>query len=148
MKSKVKIKETLERVVEVEAETHIEAEDIVKRQYLHCEHILDYDDFAGVTFNTVREHSIKTVYIIGHKGYDNFDRPRIYFLQGMTDGVFDTTYDVTKAQRFNDKEELFDYLRTYCYFDRSILFEFTEEYLDKIKDDENIKSHFCDVENY
>lgn len=91
----------------------------------------------------------KLVYIIGHKGYNYIgDGCHIYFLQGMRDGAFDTTYDVTKAQRFNSKDELFDYLRTYCYFDKSILFEFTEEYLDKIKDNEKIKAIFNDCEKY
>lgn len=91
----------------------------------------------------------KLVYIIGHKGSNYIgDGWHIYFLQGLRDGAFDTTYDVTKAQRFNSRDELFDYLRTYCYLDRTIIFEFTEEYLDKIKDNEKIKAIFNDCEKY
>lgn len=90
----------------------------------------------------------KTVYIIGHKGRSYDDKWRIYFHAGMTDGVFDTTYDITKAVRYNSRDELFDFLRGYCYFDRVIIFEETEEYLDRIKDNETIKARFNDCEQY
>lgn len=90
----------------------------------------------------------KTVYIIGHKGCSYDGEWRIYFHAGMTDGVFDTTYDITKAVRYNSREELFDFLRGYCYFDRVIIFEETEDYLDRIKDNETIKARFNDCEQY
>ena len=91
----------------------------------------------------------KTVYIIGHKGRNYVgDGWHIYFLQGMRDGAFDTTYDVTKAQRFYSRDELFDYLKTYCYLRGTIIFDFTEEYLDSIKDNERIKAIYNDCERY
>lgn len=90
----------------------------------------------------------KTVYIIGHKGRSFDDKWHIYFHAGMRDGVFDTTYDVTKATRFNSREELFDFLRTYCYLHGTIIFDFTEEYLDLIKDNERIKALYNDCEAY
>lgn len=91
----------------------------------------------------------KTVYVIGHKGRGcGDDKWRIYFHAGMTDGVFDTTYDITKAVRFAGRDELFDYLKTYCYLDRAIIFEFTDDYLARIKYDERIKAHYNDCERY
>lgn len=90
----------------------------------------------------------KTVYIIGHKGRSYDGEWRIYFHAGMTDGVFDTTYDITKAVRYNSKEELFDFLRGYCYLNKVIIFEETEEYLERIKDNDKIKSIFNDCEKY
>ena len=93
---------------------------------------------------------VKVVYIIAHKNHEDFAIERgydIYFHAGMTDGVFDTTYDVTKATRFNSRDELFDFLKNYCYFDRTIIREFTEEYLDKIKDNEGIKHRLCSIDS-
>ena len=93
---------------------------------------------------------LKTVYIIAHKNHEDFAIEHgydIYFHAGMTDGVFDTTYDVTKATRFDSKEELFDFLKGYCYFDRTIIREFTEEYLERIKDNEDIKKRLCSIDS-
>lgn len=91
----------------------------------------------------------KTVYIIGHKGWSSFyDKMHIYFHAGMTYGVFDTTYDITKAVRFASRDELFDFLRHYCYLDKTIIFDLTEEYLDRIKDKEEIKAIYNDCEKY
>lgn len=92
----------------------------------------------------------KLVYVIAHKEHDDFMNYRgynIYYHAGMTDGVFDTTFDVTEAVRFNSKDELFDFLKTYCYFDRVIIREFTEEYLDRIKDNKDIKKSLCNIDS-
>ena len=90
----------------------------------------------------------KTVYIIGHKGRTFDGDWKIYFHAGMTDGVFDTTYDITKAVRFASRDELFDFLRHYCYLDKTIIFDLSEEYLDFIKDNEKIKAIYNDCEKY
>ena len=92
----------------------------------------------------------KTVYIIGHKGrsYINDKDWHIYFHAGMSNGAYDTTYDVTKAARFYSKDELFEFLNKYCYLRGTIIFDFTEEYLERIKDDENIKRIYNDCETY
>lgn len=50
MKQKVKIVETLERVVEVEADTFEDAAGIVERQYKNSEIVLDEGDYAGVEY--------------------------------------------------------------------------------------------------
>jgi hypothetical protein len=90
----------------------------------------------------------KLVYVIAHKEHDDWMNEygyNIYYHAGMTNGVFDTTFDVTKAVRFNSKDELFEFLKGYCYFDGVIVREFTEEYLERIKDDENIKKRLCNI---
>ena len=90
----------------------------------------------------------KAVYIIGHKGRTFDGDWKIYFHAGMTDGVFDTTYDITKAVRYNSREELFDFLRNYCYLNGTIIFDLTEEYLERIKDNDRFKAIYNDCENY
>lgn len=50
---KVEIMETLRHVVEVEAETQQQAEQIVDNRWKHGEYILDADNFAGVEFKAV-----------------------------------------------------------------------------------------------
>ena len=50
MKQKVKIVETLERVVEVEADSFEEAANIVECQYRDSEIVLDESDYTGVEF--------------------------------------------------------------------------------------------------
>ena len=47
---KVAITETLELDVEVEASSHIEAEQIVASQWENNEYVLDSSDFSGVEF--------------------------------------------------------------------------------------------------
>ena len=47
---KVKIVETLEKVVEVEASNKVEAEQIVCSAWHNSEYILDADNFARVNF--------------------------------------------------------------------------------------------------
>lgn len=46
----VTIKETLERVISVSAETPEEAEYMVRQDYKNQLHILDLSNFIGVTF--------------------------------------------------------------------------------------------------
>ena len=46
----VKITETLEKVVYVQAENPLEAEELVQEQYNRSEYILDADNFVGVGF--------------------------------------------------------------------------------------------------
>ena len=90
----------------------------------------------------------KIVYVIAHKEHDdqlNAHGYNIYSHAGMTNGIFDTTFDVTKAVRFNSKDELFEFLRHYCYFDKVIIREFTEEYLERIKDNESIIKVMCGI---
>ena len=50
MKQKVKIVETLQRVVEVEAENYDEAEDKVRDMYRNCDIVLSSDDYIGTDF--------------------------------------------------------------------------------------------------
>ena len=49
-KIKVKIVETLQRVVEVEAESFDEAEDKVRDMYRSCDIVLTSDDYIGTDF--------------------------------------------------------------------------------------------------
>ena len=49
-KIKVKIVETLQRVVEVEAESFDEAEDKVRDMYRNCDIVLTSDDYVGTDF--------------------------------------------------------------------------------------------------
>lgn len=46
----VTIKETLEKVVEVKANSKSEAEEIVNDEWNNSEHVLDADSFKDVTF--------------------------------------------------------------------------------------------------
>lgn len=55
MKQKVKIVETLERVVEVEAESFDEAEEIVREQYRNSDIVLTSDDYIGTEFKKYDE---------------------------------------------------------------------------------------------
>ena len=51
----VRIIETLERVVEVQAEDYIDARLLVEEMYRGGEIVLDADDFSGVKFKNVKE---------------------------------------------------------------------------------------------
>jgi len=53
MKIKINIKETLERTVEIEAETAEEGLGIIEARYKNEEIVLDYNDFVGVNFEIV-----------------------------------------------------------------------------------------------
>ena len=48
MKYKIKVQETLERIVEVEASSIDEARDKVEEMYNNEEIVLDYCDFVGM----------------------------------------------------------------------------------------------------
>jgi hypothetical protein len=50
---KVKITETLTKMVEVEAENKLSAEQQVGDNWRNSEYILDADDFSGVTFKII-----------------------------------------------------------------------------------------------
>lgn len=50
----VRIKETLVRVIDVEAESKEEAEQKIEEMYKNCAIVLDYDDFKGYEI-TVKE---------------------------------------------------------------------------------------------
>ena len=49
-KFKVRIVETLQRIVEVEADSYDEAEEKVKYQYRNCDIVLTSDDYIGTEF--------------------------------------------------------------------------------------------------
>lgn len=55
----VKIIETLEKTVTVEAASREEAENAVKAAYYNSEHILDSENFTGVEFGTQAEREIQ-----------------------------------------------------------------------------------------
>ena len=57
----IKITETLEKTVTVEADSKEEAEEIVKDAYYNQEHILDSENFTGVDFGTQAEREIQHV---------------------------------------------------------------------------------------
>ena len=48
MRYKIKVQETLERIVEVEASSIDEARDKVEEMYNNEEIVLDYSDFVGM----------------------------------------------------------------------------------------------------
>ena len=54
-KYKIRVSETLEKEVEIEANTEDIAIDIVKERYKKEEIVLDSDDFVSVDFNAVDE---------------------------------------------------------------------------------------------
>lgn len=49
----VEIKETLAKIVTVEAQSAAQAQDVVERRWKDSEFILDADNFKGVTFRTM-----------------------------------------------------------------------------------------------
>lgn len=51
----VKITETLEKTVTVQAESHDAAEEQVRAAYYNSEYILDSENFTGVAFGTTEE---------------------------------------------------------------------------------------------
>ena len=55
----VKITETLEKTVTVQAENRDAAEEQVKTAYYNSEHILDAENFTGVEFGTQAEREIQ-----------------------------------------------------------------------------------------
>ena len=55
----VKITETLEKTVTVQAENRDAAEEQVKTAYYNSEHILDAENFTGVAFGTQAEREIQ-----------------------------------------------------------------------------------------
>lgn len=55
----VKIKETLEKTVTVEAESREQAEEMIRQEYFDGEHILDADNFSEVDFTVDAEREIQ-----------------------------------------------------------------------------------------
>ena len=51
----VEITETLQRTIQVEANSSEDAEDIVNEQWYKSEQILDAEDFKGVSFAVISE---------------------------------------------------------------------------------------------
>lgn len=52
----IKIKETLERVVDVKANSLSEAFNIVENKYKNEEYVLDYNDYKGTEFKEYRNN--------------------------------------------------------------------------------------------
>ena len=55
----VKITETLEKTVTVQAESHDAAEEKVRAAYYNSEYILDSENFTGVAFGTTEEREVQ-----------------------------------------------------------------------------------------
>ena len=55
----VKITETLEKTVTVQAESHDAAEEQVRAAYYNSEYILDSENFTGVAFGTTEEREVQ-----------------------------------------------------------------------------------------
>lgn len=56
---KIEIEETLQRVVEIEANSPEEAIDIAQNRYSNQEYILDYEDYKGVEYREHKDEVIK-----------------------------------------------------------------------------------------
>ena len=54
-KYKISIKETLERIIEINADSETEAIDIVKEKYRNEEIVLDYNDYIDADIDVVKE---------------------------------------------------------------------------------------------
>ena len=50
MKFEVTVRETLEKVVVVEAESQCEAEEIAEEKWVRCDFVLDAEDFVSASF--------------------------------------------------------------------------------------------------
>ena len=57
---KIEIKEILQKVVEVKANSLDEAFDIVQNKYANQEYILDYEDYKGVEFREYKDEILKS----------------------------------------------------------------------------------------
>ena len=56
---KIEIEETLQRVVEIEANSPEEAIDIAQNRYSNQEYILDYEDYKGVEYKEYKDEVTK-----------------------------------------------------------------------------------------
>lgn len=56
---KIEIEETLQKVVEIQANSLDEAIDIAQNRYSNQEYILDYEDYKGVEFSEYKDEVIK-----------------------------------------------------------------------------------------
>ena len=57
----VEITETLQKTIEVEANTREEAETLAYDQWRSSEHILDADNFTGVEFKVIPNVRVKNI---------------------------------------------------------------------------------------
>ena len=53
-KYKISIKETLEKIIEINAENEKEALEIAKEKYLNEEIVLDYNDYIDTDINIIK----------------------------------------------------------------------------------------------
>lgn len=56
---------------------------------------------------------------------------------GLYDGCYNAMHDIFKAKWFNSLEEVFIFLKSYCYADGSMIKSYTKPYLQKIVDNKN-----------
>lgn len=56
---KIEIEETLQKVVEIKANSLDEAIDIAQNRYSNQEYILDYEDYKGVEYREHKDEVIK-----------------------------------------------------------------------------------------
>lgn len=87
-KFQIEIQELLARVVEVQANTVVEAKEIVENGYRECTHVLDYNDFAEVNFIDLDSQSeraemkmlikdvIEYLYVHEKKHFEESDEPQ------------------------------------------------------------------------
>ena len=54
---RIKIRETLEKVVTVEAMNLSHAKEVAEKNYKNSEYVLTADDYSGVTFQTLYPHN-------------------------------------------------------------------------------------------
>ncbi len=63
----IEIEETLQKVVEIKANSLEDAIDIAQNRYSNQEYILDYEDYKGVEFKEYKDEVIKEK---KHKGME------------------------------------------------------------------------------
>lgn len=56
---RIEIEETLQRVVEIKADSLEDAIDIAQNRYSNQEYVLDYEDYKGVEFSEYKDEVIK-----------------------------------------------------------------------------------------
>lgn len=89
----------------------------------------------------------KMVYLIGHESSDQWTNSGEWYIsyvmdrpKEQTEFAYWSTRDINDAKRFNSKEEVFEYLlNNPQQYGGAILLEYTEEYLEQIKDNEVAK---------
>ena len=56
---KIEIEETLQRIVDIQANSLDEAIDIAQNRYSNQEYVLDYEDYKGVEYREYKDEVIK-----------------------------------------------------------------------------------------